>query len=468
MTLLGGAVGLVLAHRLRQRRQSAARARLGARARDRRARRARRAARPHRAAAAAREPASSRSSAASSARSLAMWALAAISRLGPPTVPWIETLHLDWRALAFAGASCRSPSRCSSGILPAWRVARAGLANAGRNTTTADVSQHRLRAGLVVAEVALALVLVSGAGAADPQLRRPDERRSRVSARSRAGRAGVRLGLQPDAGAAADVLRHAIARLAALPAVQHAGAVSAMPFIESNINIQNVIAISGRPHADRGRGAARVPVGRHARATSTRCAFRSRPAVLLDARDGPDSKRVAVISEALARRYWAAGDDPDRRHADASASRARRPRSRSSASSASLRHDSLDRGARDELFMPLAQMPFGSMTFVVPQRRRCVGAARAGARRDLGRQPGADDLPLRDARRAGAEDRLAAPLRAGRDHRLCGRRAAAGDRRRLRRAERDHDGAPARGRACAWRSARAAGTSCGWCSTAGW
>lgn len=30
-----------------------------------------------------------------------------------------------------------------------------------------------------------------------------------------------------------------------------------------------------------------------------------------------------------------------------------------------LRHDSLDHGARDELFMPLAQMPFGSMTFVV-------------------------------------------------------------------------------------------------------
>ena len=40
-----------------------------------------------------------------------------------------------------------------------------------------------------------------------------------------------------------------------------------------------------------------------------------------------------------------------------------------------LRHDRLDRGARDELFMPLAQMPFGSMTFVVRSGRRCVGAA---------------------------------------------------------------------------------------------
>jgi ABC-type antimicrobial peptide transport system permease subunit len=32
---------------------------------------------------------------------------------------------------------------------------------------------------------------------------------------------------------------------------------------------------------------------------------------------------------------------------------------------ASLRHDRLDRASRDELFMPLAQRPFGSMTFVV-------------------------------------------------------------------------------------------------------
>jgi predicted lysophospholipase L1 biosynthesis ABC-type transport system permease subunit len=73
---------------------------------------------------------------------------------------------------------------------------------------------------------------------------------------------------------------------------------------------------------------------------------------------------VAVITDSLARRYWPAGDDPI----------GDTLRFRFSGTStevevvgivASLRHDSLDRGARDELFMPLAQMPFGSMTFVV-------------------------------------------------------------------------------------------------------
>ena len=137
---------------------------------------------------------------------LAMWALAAISRFGPSSVPWIDTLHLNWRALAFA-AVISGVVAILAGILPAWRMARAGLANAGRSTATADVSQHRLRAGLVVAEVAVALVLVSGAGLADSQLRRADQRRSRISARSRARNTGLRVGLQPHASAVARLLR---------------------------------------------------------------------------------------------------------------------------------------------------------------------------------------------------------------------------------------------------------------------
>jgi putative ABC transport system permease protein len=239
---------------------------------------------------------------------LAVWILAGISRLGPATVPWIETLHVDWRASAFAIAMAGAVALLS-GLLPAWRVARTGLAAAGRNTATADTSQHRLRAGLVIAEVALALVLVSGAA---------------LLIRSFIGLIKVDPGFQRDRVLVTQVFAwdhnptpaqlrtffdSAIARLAALPAVQHAGAVSAMPFIESNINIQGVIAISGRPPTTQGEApraylsvatpgyfeAMRIPLkaGRH-----------------LSERDGPENKRVAVITDTLARRYWDAGDDP--------------------------------------------------------------------------------------------------------------------------------------------------------------
>ena len=177
---------------------------------------------------------------------LARGALAALVRFGPTSVPWIETLHLDWRALAFAGLAAAIVA-LAAGLLPAWRLAGVGLASAGRQTTTADRTQHRMRAGLVVAEVALALVLVTGAG---------------LLLRSFVGLMQVDPGFARDRVLVAQVfawdfnpkpadLRRffdtTIERLVALPAVQHAGAVSAMPFIESNINIQNLIAISGRP-----------------------------------------------------------------------------------------------------------------------------------------------------------------------------------------------------------------------------
>jgi putative ABC transport system permease protein len=293
---------------------------------------------------------------------VAVWTLAGLRRLGPATVPWIETLHVDWRAIGFAALMVALVALVS-GLLPAVRVARSGLANAGRHTTTADVAQHRLRAGLVVAEIALALVLVSGAG---------------LLIRSFMGLMSVDPGFQRDQLLVAQVFawdysrtpesRRAffadtIARLAALPAVQHAGAVSAMPFIESNINIQNVISIGGRPPVTEGEapraylsvatpgyfGAMRIPLkaGRH-----------------LDTRDGPEHKRVAVITDTLARRYWSSIDD----------SIGDTVRFRFSGTLTeveivgvvgSLRHDRLDRAPRDELFMPHAQMPFGSMTFVV-------------------------------------------------------------------------------------------------------
>ena len=78
----------------------------------------------------------------------------------------------------------------------------------------------------------------------------------------------------------------------------------------------------------------------------------------------PTGARVAVISEAMARRYWTSLED----------ALGDRIRFRFSGTPTevevvgivgSLRHETLDGNARDELFMPLAQRPFGSMTFVV-------------------------------------------------------------------------------------------------------
>jgi putative ABC transport system permease protein len=215
----------------------------------------------------------------------------------------------------------------------------------------------------VVAEIALALVLISGAA---------------LLMRSFVGLINVDPGFQRDRVLVAQVfawdynpkpedLRRffdtTIARLSALPAVQHAGAVSAMPFIESNINISNVFTIAGRAPATQGEAP------RAFLSVATPGYFDAMRIPLLagrglDPRDGPDSARVAVISDALARKHWPSLDEAI----------GERLRFRFSGTPAeveivgvvaSLRHDSLDRAAREELFMPLAQAPFGSMTFVI-------------------------------------------------------------------------------------------------------
>jgi predicted permease len=293
---------------------------------------------------------------------LAIWTLATLARFGPASVPWIDTLHLDWRAVAFA-AAMSAVVALVSGLLPALRVARTGLVNAGRQTSTADVSQHRLRAGLVVVEVALALILVTGAG---------------LLVRSFVGLMNVDPGFQRDRVAVAQVFAwdynakpgqlrsffdSTLLRLAALPSVQAAGAVSAMPFIESNINIQGVFSIVGRLEPSKNEAPrTHVTVATPGYFDAMRIPLQA--GRMLSERDGPDSARVVVISETMARRYWPAGDDPlgDRIRFSASGKPAE---VEVVGIVGSLRHDTLDREARDEMFVPFAQSPFGSMTFVV-------------------------------------------------------------------------------------------------------
>jgi putative ABC transport system permease protein len=136
-----------------------------------------------------------------------------------------------------------------------------------------------------------------------------------------------------------------------------------MPFIESNINIQNVIAIGGRPPTTQGESPrAYLSVATPGYFSAMRIPLKA--GRLLEARDGADARRVAVISDSLARRYWGSGDDPIGDTLQFRFSGTPTVVEIVGVVGA-VRHDSLDRGARDELFMPLAQMPFGSMTFVM-------------------------------------------------------------------------------------------------------
>ena len=99
---------------------------------------------------------------------LALWALDAIVAVGPTDVPRFEDLRLDWQSLLFAGAVAVG-SGLLVGAWPASRVTRmAALANTLREGSarggSAGAAQGRARAWLVVAQIALTVVLLAGAG----------------------------------------------------------------------------------------------------------------------------------------------------------------------------------------------------------------------------------------------------------------------------------------------------------------
>ena len=98
---------------------------------------------------------------------LSVWGLDLIVALSPANELRFHDIHINVPALVFT-ACVATFAGLMAGVWPAWRVAGAAtpalaLREGGRGSSD-GADRQRLRAGLVVAQVALALVLLSGAG----------------------------------------------------------------------------------------------------------------------------------------------------------------------------------------------------------------------------------------------------------------------------------------------------------------
>jgi len=296
--------------------------------------------------------------AATAALGLGGAAIRAVARFGPADVPWIDSLHLDWRAASFA-AGLSVVVAGLAGVVPALRLSSVG--SGATRTATGDRGHRRLRTALVAAEVALALILVSGAAL----LLKSFVNLVSVDAGFARGGVAVLQMFAWDRNNGPDRLRGfadaVIGNVAALPGVDAAGAVMAMPFIESNIDVRGSFQIVGDPVPAPGE----EPRASFNVATPGYFHVLSVPVVRgrgLDARDSRDSAPVAVISEALAERYWRGRDPVGQRLAYRSQGKAQQVEIVGVVGS--LRHERLDAPPRLEIFRPFAQAPTGSMTVV--------------------------------------------------------------------------------------------------------
>jgi putative ABC transport system permease protein len=97
---------------------------------------------------------------------LSVWGVPLITQLLPRAFPRLDEIQMDWRVLGFTlGASVFTGFLF--GLAPALNVTRFGVQNSIKETSHGaggSVHRSRLRQTLIVAEVALSVVLLAGAG----------------------------------------------------------------------------------------------------------------------------------------------------------------------------------------------------------------------------------------------------------------------------------------------------------------
>jgi predicted permease len=228
---------------------------------------------------------------------------AAVRAGGAWSVPRLDEVAVDPRTVAFALGATTLCAACVS-LLPLLRARRVSIAlvlrAAGRGSA-ADASRQRARDALVVAQTALALVLVASSGLMARSLMRLDAVRPGFVADDVA----VARVLLPIAkygtGERAGFVHEALGRLRAVPGVREAAVTDWVPLSADRWSA--TIEVEDRPLPPPAAGAAHAAVTVDARyfATTRIPLLRGRTFGPIDDAGAADE---VVVSRAFAARYW--------------------------------------------------------------------------------------------------------------------------------------------------------------------
>ena len=218
-------------------------------------------------------------------------------------LPRAAEIRLDGRVLAFT-IGVAIVAGVSAGLAPAWRLMQASVHDALKHglTRTASGSHDRhVRNALVVSEVALALVLLAGAGllirtigmlrAVDPGF---DSRNVLTAA------VVVPQARYPTPADSTRFFDRILERLRAIPGVEAAAAIDALPMTGGSTQPVAAEGQPARPMSEQPEVAVRRITPGYLRASRTRLiAGRD----ITDA-DTADRSPVALVSESMARQFW--------------------------------------------------------------------------------------------------------------------------------------------------------------------
>jgi putative ABC transport system permease protein len=321
---------------------------------------------------------------ASGALMLAAWGLDVLISLSAGDVPRLKEATVDARVLGVT-LLISLGTAIIFGLAPAFHAAKADVIDAlkaGGRTAGQGDQRQTLRGALVVAEVALSVVLLVGAG---------------LALRSFVRLVNVDPGFQVDeqltftvvmlparyAGAPQMIsfTRRLAEQLASTPGVERAGATTALPF--SGQNIEDGFSVEGLTTAG-----TEQPVAGTRGVTADYFAALGVPLKagrFFTTADREGSQPVAIVNEAFARKYWPGQPAVGKRLKEGDAASST-PWSVVVGVVADIRHIGPGQDARPEVDFPYAQLEPGFMTtwlrgitFVV--RGRVPGASLATAAR---------------------------------------------------------------------------------------
>jgi predicted permease len=300
---------------------------------------------------------------------LGAWGLRALLAAVPDNLARIDVVRVDGQTLAFT-ACVTLLTGIVFGLAPALHVSKSDLNEVlkeGGRAGTRGTRAHWIRSSLVVAQVALSLVLLVGAGL---MLRSVAELHATSTGVEPAGVVAAGVALPGARYAEADArrlfVRQVMDRLASTPGVEAAGAITPLPL--SGNGWQTTFAIEGRPEPEPGK----YPGMDIARITPDY--FRvMRIRLLLGRaftwRDDENGPPVAIIDETFAR-AWFPGEDPvgKRIKIDAGHPPPDQPPPPWRTIVGVVNHVKnygVDEESRVELYVPFAQRPVSSLNLVV-------------------------------------------------------------------------------------------------------
>ena len=287
---------------------------------------------------------------------LAAIALSIGTSLLPETLPLISNIGLDWRVIAFAFAlAIFTGILC--GLLPAFAAIRTSVNDTlkeGGRTGTSGSGHARLRSGLVIAEIAIAIVLVAASGL----LLRSFEKMRNADLGYRTDHliaAGYSLPHQqyPTQTATDTFNRALLDSLKNIPGVTHVGLTSFLPANGNNGN--SAFVAEGYIPAKLGSIDLGTPIQVEGDFISAMGTPLLRGRLFTDADNNPDGQLVVIVNKTLADQSWP-GQDPIGRRLRLGTAEMQTPWATVIGEVAEVKEGSPDAAPRQQYYVPVDQL----------------------------------------------------------------------------------------------------------------